>query len=195
MTLPSCAFCIAQPLLPLSSRHAAQPATGFRCPSIPVTRRLPLRPSAKRPRVNTPCAQFKQNGGPNDRFRNQTADFLLQAGRFFQSSTGQVVLWGTLVWLVLTGRIGVLFDSFLILFAFVTIVPVLAILVFRWWVARQVVQSTCPLCGSSVTGLKGKSFPCNVCGNTVTPEDSGNFSVKDPSSATIDIDAKEVDDW
>lgn len=31
------------------------------------------------------------------------------------------------------------------------------------------------------------------CGNTVQG-DSGDFSVKDPTSATIDIDAKEIDD-
>lgn len=105
------------------------------------------------------------------------------------------MLWGGLVWLVLTGRIGFLFDSFLILVAVLSIVPVLAMLGFRWWVNRQLVQGICPSCGTSVTGLKGQSFPCTVCGNTVQGETTGDFSVKDPSSATIDIDAKQVDDY
>ncbi|PXF46942.1 hypothetical protein BWQ96_03280 [Gracilariopsis chorda] len=123
----------------------------------------------------------------------KVADILLAAGRFLQSPSGQVVLWGGLVWLVLTGRIGIIFDSFLVLFAVVTIVPVAAMLGFRWWINRQLVQGTCPSCGASVTGLKGRAVNCAVCGNIVETENTGNFSVKDPSSATIDIDAKEID--
>lgn len=144
---------------------------------------------------------FNGNGngsgnGPNENpFKNQSAEFLVNAARFLKSPTGQVVLWAGLAWLVVTGRIGFIFDSFLVLFAFVTIVPVLAVLAFRWWLSRQLVQGTCPSCGSVVTGLKGQSFPCTVCGNTVQGENTGDFSVKDPTSATIDIDAKEVDEW
>lgn len=121
------------------------------------------------------------------------AEALLAAGRFAQSSTGQIVLWAGLVWLVLTGRIGVLFDSFLILFAVVSVVPVVAVLAFRWWVNRQLVQGECPSCGTAVTGLRGQPFQCMNCGNVVQGENQGDFSVNDPSSATIDIDAKEID--
>lgn len=97
------------------------------------------------------------------------------------------------MWLVLTGRIGIIFDSFLVLFAVVTIVPVAAMLGFRWWISRQLVQGICPSCGASVTGLKGRAVNCTVCGTVFQAEKTGNFSVKDPSSATIDIDAKEIE--
>lgn len=177
------AFCSA-PLryAPLCPRHA------------PVS---PARP--KRRRIAAlPTAAFDNNGRgrrPDDnRFRNQSADFLVTVARFLQSPSGQVVMWGGLVWLVLTGRIGFIFDSFLFLFSFVTVVPVLAVLGFRWWLSRQLVRGECPSCGASITAVKGKSFPCPSCGNTVYGESSGNFSVKDPTSATIDIDAKQIDD-
>lgn len=149
----------------------------------------------KRSRYHPLTAVFNGNGNrSNDGFTRRSAEFLASTGRFLQSPSGQVVLWMGLVWLVLTGRIGFIFDSFLFLFAFVTIVPVLAVLTFRWWLSRQLVQGICPSCGSVVTGLKGQSFPCTVCGNTVQGENTGSFSVKDPTSATIDIDAKEIDD-
>ena len=88
-----------------------------------------------------------------------------------------------------------LFDSFLILFAIISVVPVLAMVGFRWWVSRQIVEGTCPSCGATVTGLRGQTFQCTVCGTTMQGEKSGNFFVKDPSKATIDIDAKEIDDY
>lgn len=141
------------------------------------------------------CTFGDDSNNRNDKFVAQVADVLLSTGRFFQSPTGQVVLWGGLVWMVITGRIGFLFDSFLFLFAVVTILPVFAMVAFRWWVGRQVVQGTCPYCGAHVTGLRNQTFQCTNCGNTMQAEDAGNFSVKDPSSATIDIDAKEVDEW
>lgn len=130
---------------------------------------------------------------PNEKFKSQAAEALLSIGRFLQSPSGQLVLWAGLIWLVLTGRIGVLFDSFLVLFAVVSIVPVLAIVGFRWWINRQLVKGVCPNCGAQVTGLKNQPFQCMTCGNTVQGE-RGDFSVKDPSKATIDIDAKEISD-
>lgn len=143
-------------------------------------------------RCRAPTATYNRNRNPND-ISSQIADILISAGRFFQSSTGQLILWGGLAWLVLTGRIGILFDSFLILFAILTIVPVLAVVAFRWWVNRQLVQGTCPSCGADVTGLRNQPFQCMSCGNTVILE-QGDFSVKDPSSATVDIEAKEIHD-
>lgn len=190
-----CAFCLSAPVLAPSS-FLTSPATSITRPLPLYLRCAPRRtpPIRKRPRTVTPVATFRKNR-PGESFKAQAVDLLLEAGRFLQSPPGQILLWAGLAWLVLTGRIGVLFDSFLILFAIVTIVPVIAMVGFRWWINRQLVQGTCPSCGAMVTGLKGQSFQCNVCGNTMQGENTGNFSVKDPSKATIDIDAKEVDDY
>lgn len=215
--MDSCMFCFPQwhsrpspvaVVAPSSTSPLLIPVTGnFIFPVSTRTRYclIPPRPyslrSEKRQRATTLVSIYNnQNGNgsgrrPNNRSNNrQIAELLQTTGRFFQSPSGQVALWIGLVWLVLTGRIGFIFDSFLFLFAFVTIVPVLAVLAFRWWLSRQLVQGTCPSCGASVTGLKGQNFPCAVCGNTVQGDPSGSFSVKDPATATIDIDATEIDD-
>lgn len=197
---PSCAFCASFIFRPTYSGVSAKTQTkvettfiggGFkRYPFQPVSTTTST-PKRQRTRQLTTCAF---NNNRNNEGLNQVADALISAGQFFQSTSGQIILWGGLVWLVVTGRIGVLFDSFLILFAIVTIVPVIALLGFRWWINRQVVRGTCPSCGANVTSLRGQTFQCTSCGSTMQDEDRGNFSVKDPSSATIDIDAKEISD-
>lgn len=104
------------------------------------------------------------------------------------------MLWAGLVWLVLTGRIGALFDSFLFLLLFICVVPVVGLVAFRWWIARQMVQGECPNCGAGVSGLRGQPFQCISCGQVVKGEGKNDFSWgTDPGSATIDVDAKSVD--
>lgn len=188
------AFCVSTlPLQQPFTALATYSVTSFRPTSSHFVaikpfnfRPLPLR-TPVHTRVSPRCAF-----GDNRNGEYKASDILFAAGRFLQSPSGQLVLWGLLFWLIFTGRIGIIFDSFLILFGVMTIVPVLAILGFRWWINRQLVQGTCPSCGTSVTGLRGQAFKCTVCGRPVQGENTGNFSVKDPSSATIDIDAKEI---
>lgn len=159
-----------------------------------------IRQSSPAVRVRKRCrariAQFPRCAANNDdwdRLQSRAEDSLRNAGRFFQTSSGQVLLWGGLLWLILTGRIGWIFDSVLILLALLSVVPVVGILAFRWWLNRQLVQGVCPSCGAPVTGLRNQPFQCLSCGQVVQGEDMGSFSVNDPSSATIDIDAKNVD--
>jgi hypothetical protein len=124
---------------------------------------------------------------------SRVADVLLRAGRFLQSGNGQIALWVGLVWLVLTGRIGFIFDSFLFLFIFISVVPVLGLFAFRWWVSMQVVKGSCPNCGAAVTGLRNQPFQCMKCGQQVSGDESGFSWDAEPSNATIDIDAKSID--
>jgi hypothetical protein len=132
--------------------------------------------------------------GPSQSAQARVADAILRTGSFLKSSNGQVVLWGALVWLVVTGRAGFLFDSFLFLAIFISVVPVVGLFVFRWWVSSRVTSGTCPNCGADVTGLRGQSFQCMSCGQVVMGDGKGDFSWgSDPSSATIDIDAKTID--
>lgn len=190
----SCAFCT--PFLPHSRLSIATPLQPF--PSQGSSfRALPLRRSTlyqNRRRRLTAMYNNQNRNGNNNNIPSQIADLIVSAGRFFRSPSGQVVLWIGLAWLVITGRIGILFDSFLFIFAFLTIVPVLAVVVFRWWLNRQLIQGACPNCGAQVTGLRNRPFPCTSCGTTVVLGKRGNVSVKDPSTATIDIDAKSIDD-
>lgn len=66
--------------------------------------------------------------------------WIQKAVRFLQSETGQLGLFGLVCYLVLTGKISWIFDSFLIFFSVISILPVVGLLVFRWWVSKNVVQ-------------------------------------------------------
>lgn len=104
------------------------------------------------------------------------------------------MLWAGFVWLVLSGNASIIFDSFLFILLLVTVVPILGLLAFRLWAGSQLVQGTCPNCGSPVSGIRNKPFQCMSCGQVVKGESNGNFTWGgEPSSATIDVDVIDVD--
>ncbi|KAK4536748.1 hypothetical protein CDCA_CDCA09G2773 [Cyanidium caldarium] len=153
-------------------------------PSFPVHRRTSH--PQRRHGVCNLTAQRGRNGPPVD-------DLLVRAGRFLSSSQGQLVAWALLVWLVVTGRIGFIFDSFLVLFALLSVAPVVGVLAFRWWFANNVKEGACPNCNANVAGIVGRDFPCPSCGQRIEAERSGAFVFREPAgSATINVEAKEV---
>jgi hypothetical protein len=187
MDIPTC-FIAGAPLRIGSGRAQCRPLGGHR-PHI--ARAAPARRRARA----TPVA-MRGPGGPSGGFPppQKMADYLLRAGRFFQSSSGQLFLWAGFVWLVLSGNVSFIFDSFIFILLFVTVVPVVALFGFRWWVASQMVEGLCPNCGNAVNGMRGKSFQCMNCGQVVKGEGKDDFSWgTEPSSATIDVDAVDVE--
>lgn len=137
---------------------------------------------------------FGDRNGKAERVTKQVVEAVTSGIKFLQSPSGQIVLWIGLIWLVLTGRIGFIFESFLYIFLILSITPVLAVFAFRWYVGRKLVQVPCPNCGTVVTGIKGKSFPCTACGTMIYDKQPDTSTYKDPTKATIDIDAKQIDD-
>eukprot|EP00871_Galdieria_phlegrea_P001609 jgi/Galph1/2449/GphlegSOOS_G1091.1 len=137
---------------------------------------------------------------------------------YLKSENGQLLLFGLLCYVVFSGHLSWIFDSFLILFTLLTILPVLGLVIFRWWASKNVVQflgtfgwktkeekSICPNCEAPVVGIRGQEFPCNSCGYILRVDD-GMVSVADnstnaskrrsskASSSVIDVDAREVTD-
>lgn len=181
-----------------------QPSCSSATSSLTRSSWLSATPSSRRSfllrkRQAPPRSTVVCNGNRNwNRFQTEASRALQRTGRFLQTSAGQGLLWGGLIWLVLTGRAGWIFDSFLYLLLFFSVVPIVGILVLRWWVNRQLVQGNCPSCGAPVSGLKNQSFQCMNCGAVISGEtlgkkETGGFSVNDPAGATIDIDAKRID--
>lgn len=171
------------------TRIAGQNASSF------ITPLKRTRVVARKIRVRIPPRNGikSQNDVNWERVQVKAKETYQQTRRFMQTNTGQAVLWGGLLWLLLTGRIGWIFDSFLFLLFIFSVVPVVGIIVLRWWVNRQLHQGQCPNCGSQVTGLKGRAFQCMVCGTVVNSDSGESFSVNDPKTATIDIEAKRVE--
>lgn len=174
---------------PLPVRHGALPVGKRRCGRDGGSDRARIVPMSA------------LEGMDWNRVQARATDAARTTRQFFQTSTGQAVLWGGLLWLLLTGRAGWLFDSVIFLLFFVSVVPIFGIFVLKWWLNRQVVQGSCPNCGADVAGLRGRPFQCHNCGQVINGEvaqrgqrgKATNFAVNDPATATIDIDAKRVD--
>ncbi|GJQ12835.1 hypothetical protein GpartN1_g4626.t1 [Galdieria partita] len=155
--------------------------------------------------------QSRDRSGPHFLFSKLKLDqstvvhWVKKTVQFFQSENGQLILFGLVCYLVLTGKISWIFDSFFIFFSVLSILPIIGLLVFRWWVSKNVVQLFCPNCSTPVVGIKGREVPCSNCGYLLSVEDqvivakdsSKNKSERKKTRSTIsviDVDAREVGD-
>ncbi len=81
-------------------------------------------------------------------------------------------------------------NGILILVGLALITPVIGWFVFRWWLKRNLVEDTCPVCAYEFAGLNGTQCRCPNCGEPLQVE-QGHFQRLTPPG-TIDVDAVEV---
>lgn len=75
--------------------------------------------------------------------------------------------WLTLVGVVLIlGSVGLgwLVNGLIALLLFLFLLPIIAVLVLNWWVRRQLVNGTCPVCRYEFMGIKEMEVNCPNCG-------------------------------
>ncbi len=116
------------------------------------------------------------------------------------------------VWLLGAIGIGGIIKSFLALGLFVVLAPVLAFLALQFWIKRNLVSGSCPVCEQSLAGLKNSKMPCLNCGTelSVTAEgferfatdgvidiqavdiQSNTIDLSDSSTATIDVEVQRL---
>jgi hypothetical protein len=94
------------------------------------------------------------------------------------------------IWLLGAIGLGWLVKSFLILVGLILLAPVLAFFGFRWWLKRNLVRSTCPVCDLEFVGLNNTEFQCPSCGEPLRVE-GGCFN-RMVLPGTIDVSAVEV---
>ncbi|NER28196.1 MAG: hypothetical protein F6J89_11330 [Symploca sp. SIO1C4] len=113
--------------------------------------------------------------------------------KFTQFNLSGIGCWLTvLATFMLLGAVGLkwIVNGFLILVGFVFISPVIGLLVFRWWLKRNLVESQCPVCSHEFTGFNQTECQCPSCGTPLKVE-QGGFSRLTPPG-TIDVEAVEV---
>ena len=113
--------------------------------------------------------------------------------KLFQFNLSGMSCWLILLTTVLLlGSVGLgwLVNGFLILIGLVIISPVIAWLVFRWWLRRNLVEDQCPVCGYEFTGFNRTECQCPSCGEPLKVEQS-HFTRFTPPG-TIDVEAVEV---
>jgi hypothetical protein len=110
----------------------------------------------------------------------------------------QLNLSGVSFWLVLLaiawllGAIGLgwLVKSFFILIGLILLTPIIAFVVFRWWLKRNLVESQCPVCQYEFAGINGMELRCPNCSEPLKVENRHFHRLTPPG--TVDVEAVEV---
>lgn len=116
-----------------------------------------------------------------------------QVPKLLQLNPSGLGCWLTLILgFLLLGSVGFgwLAKGLLIILGFILIAPIIAVLGFRWWLQRSLVQSQCPVCSHEFPALKTTSIKCPNCGESLQIE-QGQF-VRLTPPGTIDVEAVEV---
>ncbi len=94
------------------------------------------------------------------------------------------------LWLLGAVGIGGIIKSIFALVLFVVLAPVLAFLALQFWIKRNLVSGSCPVCEQSLAGLKNSKMPCLNCGTEllVTEEGFERFA----ADGVIDIQAVDI---
>ena len=86
--------------------------------------------------------------------------------------------------------LGWIINGFLILFLLLLFTPVIAFFVLQWWLKRNILQDSCPVCSYEFTGLKNNQFSCPNCSEPLEIKDGKFMRITPPG--TIDVEAVDV---
>jgi hypothetical protein len=114
----------------------------------------------------------------------------LQALQFGLTGIGRLMTFIGVVWLLAALGLGWLVKSFFVLLALLLVAPVVFVIGLRWWLRKNLVQASCPVCDFQLTGLNNAEVQCPSCGEPLRAE-HGHFKRMTPVG-TIDVDAVEV---
>ena len=95
---------------------------------------------------------------------------------------------------LLFGAVGLkwVVNGFLILIALVIILPIVGVSIFSWWIKRNLVEDTCPVCDYTVRGLKNdNAIRCLNCGEELKIQ-SGAF-VRNTPDDVIEVQVVEAE--
>ena len=95
-----------------------------------------------------------------------------------------------LVSLLGAAGLGWILRSLAVLFLLLLLAPTVAILVFRWWLGRNLVQGECPACTYQFSAFRSADFCCPNCGEPLQVGNEGFERVSPPG--TIDVEVVDV---
>ena len=102
---------------------------------------------------------------------------------------GWLVFFG-IIWLLGSVGLGWLVKSVVVLVLFLAIAPIIALVGFRWWLRRNLVESQCPVCSHTSAGLNGTQLRCPNCNEPLKVEKGAFVRLTPPG--TVDVQAVEV---
>ncbi|MEO1299139.1 MAG: hypothetical protein AAFW75_25850 [Cyanobacteria bacterium J06636_16] len=94
------------------------------------------------------------------------------------------------VWLLGAAGLGWLVKSLAVLVGLLLVLPILALVGFRWWLKRNLIEGVCPVCATPLTGLNQAKTVCPNCQTSlqVTLEGFERFK----PDGTVDVSAVDV---
>lgn len=93
-------------------------------------------------------------------------------------------------WLLGAIGLGWIVKSLAFLFVLLLVAPVIAFLGFRWWLKRNLIQGSCPVCATPLAGLNEAQMVCPNCRTTLqaTPNGFQRFT----PDGTVEVSAVDV---
>lgn len=95
-----------------------------------------------------------------------------------------------LAWLLGAIGLGWLVKSVVLLMLLLVLTPVLLFVGLRFWLQRNLIRGTCPVCTTALTGLQAAETVCPSCGTPLTILTTGFERVAEPG--TVDVVAVDV---
>ena len=95
-----------------------------------------------------------------------------------------------LVWLLGAIGLGTIVKLTFALVLFLVLAPVLAFAALQFWVKRNLVEGSCPVCDQPLSGLSNLQISCPSCGTALTVIE-GQFT-RQTTDGVIDIQAVDV---
>ena len=95
---------------------------------------------------------------------------------------------------LLLGSVGLkwVVNGVLIFFVLITVIPIVGFWILRWWLRKNLVQDSCPVCNYALTGLNNTELRCSNCGELLEVE-AGQFLRQTPPG-TIDVEVIDISD-
>jgi hypothetical protein len=113
--------------------------------------------------------------------------------RNLQLNLSGLRFWLTLlviIWVLSSIGLGWLVQFSFFVLGFLLIAPVIAFVVFRWWLKRNLVVDHCPVCGYESAGINGTQLRCPSCSEPLKIENKKFHRLTPPG--TVDVEAIDV---
>ncbi|NJN29605.1 MAG: hypothetical protein HC824_03465 [Synechococcales cyanobacterium RM1_1_8] len=81
------------------------------------------------------------------------------------------------------------------LVALVVIAPIVGFVGLRWWLNRNIVQGSCPVCAAPLSALQGRPLTCPSCGESLLVKDRQFVRQTPPGTVDVEvISSQAIDD-
>lgn len=116
-----------------------------------------------------------------------------QGSNNYQINFSGIGCWLTVIaiaWLLGAVGLGWLVKSIAVLFVLILAAPILAFIGFRWWLNRNLIEDTCPVCETPLAGFNNSQTVCPNCRTPLQVNRQG-FE-RYTSDGTVEVNAVDV---